>query len=65
MGKLIYTGYSKIKDKAITVISPGNEQQLKEQLYYFFEPDILITISELGNRNTRLDELMLKDIFEI
>jgi hypothetical protein len=64
MSKLSYTGYSSKKKKEITVISSGNEKQLKKQLYYFFEPDVVLTICEFGNRNTRLDELELKDIFD-
>jgi hypothetical protein len=65
MSKLSYTGYSERKKKDITVISPGVEHLLKAQLYYFFKPDAVLTICEFGNSNTRLDELMLKDIFEI
>jgi hypothetical protein len=63
MSKLSYTGYSKIEDKEITVISCGSEIILKDELYYFFKPDAVLTICEFGNRNVRLDELMLKDIF--
>ena len=63
MSKLSYTGYSDLIEKTITVISSGNESQLKKQLYHFFEPDTKLIICEFGNRNTRLDELMLKDIF--
>jgi hypothetical protein len=64
MSKLSYTGYSEREDKEITVVSFGTELQLKKQLYYFFGPETVITICEFGNRNTRLDELMLKDIFD-
>jgi hypothetical protein len=64
MSKLSYTGYSEREDKEITVISSGNEKQLKKQLYYFFKPEAVLTICEFGNRNTRIDELMLKDIFD-
>lgn len=64
MRKLTYTGYSKLKDKEITVIRTGSESQLKKQLYYFFEPDTLITIGRIENKTVRLEELMLKDIFD-
>jgi hypothetical protein len=63
MSKLSYTGYSKKIDKEITITRTGTEQQLKSMLYNFFEPETIITICEFGNRNTRLDELELKDIF--
>ena len=63
MSKLSYTGYSDLIEKTITVVSSGNESQLKKQLYHFFEPDTKLIICEFGNRNTRLDELMLKEIF--
>jgi hypothetical protein len=64
MSKLSYTGFSEREKKEITVISSGNEKQLKKQLYYFFKSDAVLTICEFGNKNTRLDELKLKDIFD-
>jgi hypothetical protein len=74
MSKLSYTGYSEREDKEITVYSiDGTDQQLKEyepklkkQLRYFFKPAASLIVCEHVNfTNVRIDELMLKDIFEI
>jgi hypothetical protein len=72
MSKLSYTGYSEREDKEITVYSiDGTDQQLKEyepklkkQLRYFFKPTVSLIVCEHVNfTSVRIDELMLKDIF--
>jgi len=56
-------GYSKKKDKEITMILfDGSVWSVIDDVRYFFEPDTIVQLREY-NSGILIDELKLKDLF--
>ena len=56
-------GYSKRKDKEITMILfDGSVWSVVDDVNYFFEPDTIVQLREY-NSGILIDELKLKDLF--
>lgn len=56
------TGFSKRKDKEVTLLLGDNDKAIARDCYYFFEPDTLIQCREFDS-GVLLEELELRDLF--